>query len=293
MYPDVSRFVAYLGRLRSRAGAASHDKSGVNVNTDASSEQDVEAGREHKLENGLLGIAEVSQQDVMYMLTPKLTRQSMYLAQTEAVRLLELWQELEHARVTNSDKLAEITRNYHHHHTEYLQLMHLIRETAKLRSPPAKFFNGFQAVLAHSLHGPEAALRTGLSDDWVMLHGLDLPDIWVRNAAEYRWVEFVLQLFGSRINHDGGVTSMEYPIGVFFTIVYALISCVMAAFLGIPVALQALDVASPKAYVGAYIAFLFVFSIIMQLSMPGYAMQLVLSLAYAAVLVANMKNSDA
>lgn len=86
---------------------------------------------------------------------------------------------------------------------------------------------------------------------------------------------------------------MEYPIGVFFTIVYAAISCVMAAFLGIPVALQALDVASPKAYVGAYIAFLFVFSIIMQLSMPGYAMQLVLSLAYAAVLVANMKNSDA
>lgn len=73
-----------------------------------------------------------------------------------------------------------------------VQLMHLIHETAKLRSPPEKFFNGFQAVLAHYLHGPEAALHTGLSDDWVMLHGLDLPDIWVRNAAEYRWVEFVL-----------------------------------------------------------------------------------------------------
>lgn len=86
---------------------------------------------------------------------------------------------------------------------------------------------------------------------------------------------------------------MEYPIGVLFTIVYSLFSCVMAAFLGVPVALQALDVTSPKAYVGAYIAFLFVFSVIIQLSMPGcYAMQLVLSLAYAAVLVANMKNSD-
>lgn len=55
----------------------------------------------------------------MYMLTPKLTSQSMYLAQTDAVRLRELWQEVEHARVTNSDKLAEITSNYHHHHIEY------------------------------------------------------------------------------------------------------------------------------------------------------------------------------
>lgn len=53
------------------------------------------------------------------MLTPKLTSQSMYLAQTDAVRLRELWQEVEHARVTNSDKLAEITSNYHHHHIEY------------------------------------------------------------------------------------------------------------------------------------------------------------------------------
>lgn len=55
----------------------------------------------------------------MFMLTPKLNLQSTYLAQTEAVRLLELWQEVEHARVTNSDKLAEITSNYRHHHIEY------------------------------------------------------------------------------------------------------------------------------------------------------------------------------
>ncbi|KAJ4316954.1 hypothetical protein N0V84_007610 [Fusarium piperis] len=217
----------------------------------------------------------------------------MYLVQTGAARLLELWEELEHARVSNSDRLAEITSNYTHHYIEYLQLLHLTRETAKLRPPPEKVFKGFQAVLAHYLHGPEAALHTGHRDDWAMLHGLDLPDIWVRNAAEYGWVEFLLQLFGSRIKHEGGVTSMEYPIGVLFTIVYALFSCAMAAFLGVPVALQALDVASPKAYVGAYIAFLFVFSVIIQLSMPGYAMQLVLSLGYAAVLVANMKNSDA
>lgn len=73
-----------------------------------------------------------------------------------------------------------------------VQLTHLIRKTAKLGSPPEKFFNGFQAVLKHYLHGSEAALCTGIPDDWVMLHGLDLPDIWVRNAAEYRWVEFVL-----------------------------------------------------------------------------------------------------
>lgn len=169
-----------------------------------------------------------------------------------------------------------------------VQLVHLLRETVKLRSPPKKFFGRFQAVLAHCLRGPDAALHTGTREDWAMLHDLDLPDVWARNAAEYQWGEFLLVSWDCRWQQ----TSMEYPIGVFVVLVSAFVNCGMAAFLGVPVALQALDVASPTVYVGAYIAFLFVFGIIIQLSMPGYVVQLVLCLAYAAVLVANMKNSE-
>ncbi|KAI8659574.1 hypothetical protein LRP88_06143 [Fusarium phalaenopsidis] len=290
MYPGVSGFVDMLGRLRTRVGTASHDKSGPDA--DAFSEQDIEAGSENELGNGLLSIANLCQRDVMYMLTPKLTGQSMYLIHTDIIRLRELWQQLEHARATGSDRLAEITSDYRQLHFEHFQLVHLLRETVKLRSPPKKFFGRFQAVLEHCLRGPDAALHTGTREDWAMLHDLDLPDVWARNAAEYQWGEFLLQLFGSKFDHDKGVTSMEYPIGVFVVLVSALVNCGMAAFLGVPVALQALDVTSPTVYVGAYIAFLFVFGIIIQLSMPGYVVQLVLCLAYAAVLVANMKNSE-
>jgi hypothetical protein len=73
-----------------------------------------------------------------------------------------------------------------------VQLVHLLRETVKLRSPPKKFFGRFQAVLEHCLRGPDAALHTGTREDWAMLHDLDLPDVWARNSAEYQWGEFLL-----------------------------------------------------------------------------------------------------
>ncbi|KAF5024875.1 hypothetical protein F66182_3033 [Fusarium sp. NRRL 66182] len=224
----------------------------------------------------------------MYMNAPRFSKQSLYLLLRKATHLIKLWHELECARITKSDELTEKEVAYEQVHVAYLRLEDLVSRVERFDQPHAKFFSNFRAILAYVLSGDEAALTGRPREDWVTLHGLPRMDSFVHNSVEYSTVEFALQMLAKKTKTEDGSVAVIYSVSSLAKVLGALKNCAMATLLGVPVALQALNVTTPGASVGIYLTALLVFCILVQICYEDHKMQTVLTLGYAAVLVANM-----
>ncbi|KAM5342463.1 hypothetical protein ACJ41O_013429 [Fusarium nematophilum] len=256
--------------------AASHDTSGDRDDTSA------------PVENGLPGLARRRRLDMTYMITRRHSEPTLYILSVAANRIERLYQEIQEARAAKSERVDELDKNLQRELSDYQQLVIQTRTVQQYERPNGRFLKRFLQSMKKLLCETDALFLGGPLEDWIMVHGLERLELWVRNAPEYPCGGFLLHLFKTKVETEGMIYE-SYPLKVFTVLLYALVNCTLAAFLGVPVALSALDITSTDAYVGTYLAFLFVFGIMIQAVIPGHMVQAVLSLAYAAVLVANMK----
>ncbi|KAF4989505.1 hypothetical protein FDECE_14698 [Fusarium decemcellulare] len=263
---------------------ASHDED-----AGASSGPDIEALPYGKLENGLLGLAHRRKFDVMYMISRRFSEQTLFCLHAASNRIERCWEEVTQDVTRNSPDLDDKARKLQREICDYQQLMIQTETVQKFENPDKRFLAEFVENAKPQLSRADAAFLGGPLEDWVMLHGLDRLDRWVRTAAEYPLGAALLRPWRTDVTSDEGYRYQTYPVRPFKVLLSALVNCTLAAFLGVPVALQAMNVTTTGAYVGTYVAFLFVFGVVIQAMVAGHMIQVVLSLAYAAVLVANMK----
>ncbi|KAF4983029.1 hypothetical protein FZEAL_1474 [Fusarium zealandicum] len=88
-----------------RSQRASHDES--ETNTDVPFNHDLEACRSGQLEDGLLGLANLRQLDLMYMKAPRYSEQSLYCQYAAGNRVHRCWQEIIQARTNGGQDLAD------------------------------------------------------------------------------------------------------------------------------------------------------------------------------------------
>ncbi|KAF4970615.1 hypothetical protein FSARC_2396 [Fusarium sarcochroum] len=167
-------------------------------------------------------------------------------------------------------------------------MVKLVHDIERLEAPYTKFFSNFQDILDYVLSGDEAALVGRPREGWVMLHGLHPVTCRLQSSVEYPIVEYALQKLATKAKTEDGCTTLSYTTKSLVGVFNVFKNCLMAAFLGVPVALQALDVTTTGATVGIYLAALLVFGILVQFLMEDHTVQTLLTMAYAAVLVANM-----
>ncbi|KAF4465559.1 hypothetical protein FALBO_7610 [Fusarium albosuccineum] len=225
----------------------------------------------------------------MYMISRRYSEQTSFCLHAASNRIERCWEEVTQAVTRSSPDQDDKARKLQREICDYQQLMIQTETVQKFENPDKRFLAEYVENAKPQMPAADAAFLGGPLEDWVMLHGLDRLDRWVRTAPEYPLGAAFLRPWRTDVTSDEGYRYQTYPVRPFKVILSALVNCALAAFLGVPVALQAMNVTTTGAYVGTYVAFLFVFGVVIQAVVAGHMIQVVLSLAYAAVLVANMK----
>ncbi|KAF7550841.1 hypothetical protein G7Z17_g5425 [Cylindrodendrum hubeiense] len=274
-------------------GVQERDLSSMSpIEDEASTAYDLETGdnQEHALKGGFMGLCARGQQDTSQLVTRRYTQPTMFCLAKGAQRLDRLWGEYQEADQLGSDDdqmYLDFRRELFDHHRFTLQA----KEIHGLDQPSEVFLENYIRGTREELLGEDTRYLDGPTRDWVLSLPIDRLDQLVRDIPHSAIGRAVFARVLEKTEENGDIQYMYYPLKAIKVVLAGVFNCIVASLVGAPVAIQSLSITSKAGEVIIYLVFLLVFGFLVQALVQGTNKQLFMTLAYAGVLAATMRQS--
>ncbi|CAM1508294.1 Fc.00g051420.m01.CDS01 [Cosmosporella sp. VM-42] len=243
--------------------------------------------------SGLLTLGEFQSADLMQMVTRCFTEQAAYCNNIKQQAIEKLWREVQAARYAKSDNQEELDQRFCAEVESYYRFVQLETQVHSLEQPGRKHIEKFIGTAKWKFKEAKEGggeFLEGRLDDWVFIPMMDKLEHLILSIPNYRIGKLLLTPFKWQTTEDEHTTYEHYGGKLFRVLAVGTFNSLIGGFVGFPVALQTLNVTSRVGEVVTYLLCLAGFGIVVKPLLPGLNLALVVTLAYASILAANMRS---
>ncbi|KAI5461358.1 hypothetical protein BGZ63DRAFT_424252 [Mariannaea sp. PMI_226] len=249
---------------------------------------DLESGRHHQ-DRGLFSLAARAGQDSSYLLGRRFSQQASYCIDNKMIQISRLWEQMQLVEAKDGDTLASLSQCLEDKMLTYLTFLVLVKEVQGWHAPHRQLLQRhLDAARVQLAEDQQSFLDENKFNDWVPAYPIEPLEQWIKYLPQYKFLDKVFRPFVKTSREIDGVKELEYSSRPFQIACLTAFHIIIAALVGVPVAMQALDVTSTTINVVVYMLGLFVLIGFAQVIVPGMSPQFFMTLAYAAVVASNM-----